>query len=60
MRDATNADEVGPALDSANRGLAVLPKEKIDQLLTETSNAVGGLDFSRHARAWVLPWCWAS
>src|SRR3954453_3738694 len=26
--------EVGPALDSANRGLAVLPKEKIDQLLT--------------------------
>jgi phospholipid/cholesterol/gamma-HCH transport system substrate-binding protein len=35
--------EVGPALDSANKGLAVLPKEKIDQLLTETSNAVGGL-----------------
>ena len=35
--------EVGPALDSANRGLAVLPKEKIDQLLTETSQAVGGL-----------------
>jgi phospholipid/cholesterol/gamma-HCH transport system substrate-binding protein len=35
--------EVGPALDSANRGLAVLPKEKIDSLLTETSQAVGGL-----------------
>ena len=35
--------EVGPALDSANRGLAVLPKEKIDSLLTETSAAVGGL-----------------
>jgi phospholipid/cholesterol/gamma-HCH transport system substrate-binding protein len=35
--------EVGPALDSANRGLAVLPKEKIDALLTETSQAVGGL-----------------
>jgi len=35
--------EVGPALDSANRGLAVLPKEKIDELLTETSQAVGGL-----------------
>jgi phospholipid/cholesterol/gamma-HCH transport system substrate-binding protein len=35
--------EVGPALDSANRGLAVLPKEKIDSLLTETSVAVGGL-----------------
>jgi phospholipid/cholesterol/gamma-HCH transport system substrate-binding protein len=35
--------EVGPALDSANKGLAVLPKEKIDSLLTETSEAVGGL-----------------
>ena len=35
--------EVGPALDAANRGLAVLPKEKIDGLLTETSKAVGGL-----------------
>lgn len=35
--------EVGPALDAANKGLAVLPKEKIDLLLTETSEAVGGL-----------------
>lgn len=35
--------EVGPALDAANEGLAVLPKEKIDSLLTETSLAVGGL-----------------
>ena len=35
--------EVGPALDSAYRGLEVLPKEKIDSLLTETSKAVGGL-----------------
>ena len=34
---------VGPALDAANEGLAVLPKEKIDSLLTETSQAVGGL-----------------
>lgn len=34
--------EVGPALDAANEGLAVLPKEKIDSLLTETSLAVGG------------------
>jgi phospholipid/cholesterol/gamma-HCH transport system substrate-binding protein len=42
---ATNKvpSEVGPALDSANRGLAALPKEKIDSLLTETSKAVGGL-----------------
>jgi phospholipid/cholesterol/gamma-HCH transport system substrate-binding protein len=35
--------EVGPAIDAANRGLAVLPKDKIDSLLTETSQAVGGL-----------------
>lgn len=40
---ATVPSEVGPALDAANRGLAVLPKEKIDSLLTETSEAVGGL-----------------
>jgi phospholipid/cholesterol/gamma-HCH transport system substrate-binding protein len=39
----TVPSEVGPALDAANRGLAVLPKEKIDSLLTETSKAVGGL-----------------
>src|ERR1700741_5084065 len=39
----TVPDEVGPALDSANRGLAVLPKEKIDSLLSEASQAVGGL-----------------
>jgi phospholipid/cholesterol/gamma-HCH transport system substrate-binding protein len=35
--------EIGPALDAANRGLAVLPKEKISQLLDETATAVGGL-----------------
>ncbi len=39
----TVPSEVGPALDSANEGLAVLPKEKIDALLTETAQAVGGL-----------------
>ena len=39
----TVPSEVGPALDAANRSLAVLPKEKIDSLLTETSKAVGGL-----------------
>jgi phospholipid/cholesterol/gamma-HCH transport system substrate-binding protein len=43
MATGTVPSEVGPALDSANRGLAVLPKEKIDGLLTETSKAVGGL-----------------
>jgi phospholipid/cholesterol/gamma-HCH transport system substrate-binding protein len=42
-QEGTVPSEVGPALDSANRGLAVLPKEKIDALLTETSQAVGGL-----------------
>ncbi|HET6734181.1 virulence factor Mce family protein [Mycobacterium sp.] len=40
---STVPSEVGPALDAANEGLAVLPKEKIDGLLTETANAVGGL-----------------
>jgi phospholipid/cholesterol/gamma-HCH transport system substrate-binding protein len=39
----TVPDEVGPALDAANRGLEVLPKEKLDSLLTEASLAVGGL-----------------
>jgi len=43
INDNTVPSEVGPALDAANRGLAVLPKEKIDTLLTETSKAVGGL-----------------
>ncbi|BBZ11949.1 MCE family protein [Mycobacterium branderi] len=35
--------EIGPALDAANRGLAVLPKDKIATLLDETAQAVGGL-----------------
>jgi phospholipid/cholesterol/gamma-HCH transport system substrate-binding protein len=35
--------EIGPALDTANRGLAVLPKDKIASLLDETAQAVGGL-----------------
>jgi phospholipid/cholesterol/gamma-HCH transport system substrate-binding protein len=35
--------EIGPALDVANRGLAVLPKDKIASLLDETAQAVGGL-----------------
>lgn len=40
---ATVPREIGPALDAANRALAVLPKEKISGLLDETSQAVGGL-----------------
>ena len=43
ITEATVPSEVGPALDATNRALAVLPKEKIDSLLTETSKAVGGL-----------------
>ncbi len=43
ITEATVPSEVGPVLDATNRGLAVLPKEKIDSLLTETSKAVGGL-----------------
>lgn len=43
ISNGTVPSEVGPALDAANKGLAVLPKEKIDSLLTETSKAIGGL-----------------
>ncbi len=39
----TVPSEVGPAVDAANRGLAVLPQEKISSLLDETAQAVGGL-----------------
>jgi phospholipid/cholesterol/gamma-HCH transport system substrate-binding protein len=39
----TVPSEIGPALDTANRGLAVLPKDQIGQLLTETAESVGGL-----------------
>src|ERR1700758_5200804 len=39
----TVPSEIGPALDTAYRGLAVLPKEKIGQLLDETAQSVGGL-----------------
>jgi phospholipid/cholesterol/gamma-HCH transport system substrate-binding protein len=35
--------QIGPALDAANRGLGVLPKDKIAALLDETAQAVGGL-----------------
>jgi len=39
----TVPSEIGPALDTAYRGLEVLPKDKIGQLLDETAEAVGGL-----------------
>jgi phospholipid/cholesterol/gamma-HCH transport system substrate-binding protein len=40
---STVPSEIGPALDAANNGLAVLPRDKIASLLDETSQAVGGL-----------------
>lgn len=40
---ATVPAEVGPALDAAEKGLAVLPKEKIGTLLDEAATAFGGL-----------------
>ncbi len=39
----TVPSDIGPALDTANRGLAALPKEKIATLLDETAGSVGGL-----------------
>ncbi|BDX29604.1 mammalian cell entry protein [Mycobacterium antarcticum] len=43
ITNSTVPAEVGPALDAANNGLDALPREKIDSLLTETSEAIGGL-----------------
>ena len=43
MTKGTVPSEIGPALDTANRGLTVLPTDKISQLLDETAESVGGL-----------------
>ncbi|MEB4208097.1 MlaD family protein [Mycobacterium sp. 94-17] len=40
---STVPSQIGPALDAANRGLVVLPKDKVASLLSEASQAVGGL-----------------
>jgi phospholipid/cholesterol/gamma-HCH transport system substrate-binding protein len=40
---STVPSQIGPALDAANHGLAVLPKDKVASLLYETSQALGGL-----------------
>jgi phospholipid/cholesterol/gamma-HCH transport system substrate-binding protein len=40
---STVPSQIGPALDAADRALAVLPKDKVASLLYETSQAVGGL-----------------
>src|SRR4029077_4801459 len=39
----TVPSDIGPALDTANRGLAALPADKIPVLLDETAQSVGGL-----------------
>src|SRR5947209_10209881 len=39
----TVPSEIGPALDTANRGLDALPREKIGTLLDEPAQPVGGL-----------------
>jgi phospholipid/cholesterol/gamma-HCH transport system substrate-binding protein len=43
IAQGTVPSEIGPALDTANRGLAALPADKIPQLLDETAQSVGGL-----------------
>jgi phospholipid/cholesterol/gamma-HCH transport system substrate-binding protein len=40
---STVPGQIGPALDAANRGLAVLPKDKVAALLHEASVALGGM-----------------
>ncbi len=40
---STVPSQIGPALDAANRGLAVLPKDKVASVLYEASQALGGL-----------------
>lgn len=43
ITESTVPAAIGPALDTANRGLAALPAGKISALLDETAVAVGGL-----------------
>ncbi len=43
IHKSTVPSQIGPALDAANRGLAVLPKDKVASLLYESSQALGGL-----------------
>ncbi|HTQ19771.1 MlaD family protein [Mycobacterium sp.] len=48
ITNSTVPSKIGPALDAANRGLAALPKDKVASLLSETSQAVGGLGPALH------------
>ncbi|WP_372451427.1 MCE family protein [Mycolicibacter acidiphilus] len=43
ITESTIPAAIGPALDTAYRGLAALPTEKISALLDETATAAGGL-----------------
>jgi phospholipid/cholesterol/gamma-HCH transport system substrate-binding protein len=43
ITQGTVPTDIGPVLDTADRGLAALPKDKIASLLDETAQAVGGL-----------------
>ncbi len=43
ITEGTVPAAIGPALDTAYKGLAALPKDKISQLLDETAESVGGL-----------------
>ncbi|ODQ96534.1 MCE family protein [Mycolicibacterium holsaticum] len=40
---ATVPSPIGPTLDAVDRGLSALPADKIDSLLEETTQAIGGL-----------------
>ena len=48
ITNSTVPSPIGPTLDAVNRGLTVLPQEKIASLLDETSQAVGGLGPTLH------------
>ncbi|HEU0191003.1 MAG TPA: MlaD family protein [Mycobacterium sp.] len=43
ITDSTVPSPIGPALDAAEQSLAALPRDRIAGLLTEASEAVGGL-----------------
>ncbi|EHI12218.1 MCE family protein [Mycolicibacterium thermoresistibile] len=43
ITEATVPAEIGPALDTVDRALAALPRDRIASLLDETSSAVAGL-----------------
>lgn len=48
VASGTVPEDIGSALDTVNRGLDALPKDKIAALLDQTSQAVGGLGPALH------------